>query len=417
MQLIVKDFAKIKEANLKFEGLTIIAGDNNTGKSTVGKILFTMFHQLRNMPQLILKDRKNSIEQFLFNSRIGSELATPNFFQDWQKISQIIGELQPGDNVVESWYAVIAEKMKQEFNEDLSEEASQNLRKRIKGVWTHLDSDIEREIVRRSFADIFAGQMNPFGHDGESMIQLEVQKKVKQIKFISNQIGAYCSEIDLREDAIYVDDPFIVDECYKRARLKPSTIKTALIKYLESDFQPTAVDTIELQEKLADINQLLGKTISGNILHKENRLVLALKDQSGELNVENWSAGIKSFAILKRLLENNSLKEHGVLILDEPEIHLHPQWQVTYAEIIVLLQKTFNLTVLLTTHSPFFLDAIEVFAYKHDIVNQTNYYLSEKKKDGIRFREVTNHIDQIYEKMSNPTQELENIRAELQMGR
>lgn len=43
MKLKVHNFAKIKEANIKLNGITVIAGENNTGKSTIGKILFSMF--------------------------------------------------------------------------------------------------------------------------------------------------------------------------------------------------------------------------------------------------------------------------------------------------------------------------------------------------------------------------------------
>ena len=120
---------------------------------------------------------------------------------------------------------------------------------------------------------------------------------------------------------------------------------------------------------------------------------------------------------MKRLLENGALHEKGVLILDEPEIHLHPQWQLYYAEILVLLQKAFNLTILLTTHSPFFMDAIEIYTHKHGISDKTRYYLSETLDREVGFRDVSGKIDEIYEKMANPLQILENLRAELRMGR
>ena len=42
------------------------------------------------------------------------------------------------------------------------------------------------------------------------------------------------------------------------------------------------------------------------------------------------------------------MKNKDVVILDEPEIHLHPQWQIAYAELIVLLQKQFDLSVVVT---------------------------------------------------------------------
>ncbi|MCB4763910.1 MAG: hypothetical protein LGB78_08445, partial [Sulfurovum sp.] len=40
MELQLKNIGMIKEANVKINGLTVIAGENDTGKSTVGKIIF-----------------------------------------------------------------------------------------------------------------------------------------------------------------------------------------------------------------------------------------------------------------------------------------------------------------------------------------------------------------------------------------
>ena len=39
MELQLKNIGMIKEANVKIDGLTVIAGENDTGKSTVGKAL------------------------------------------------------------------------------------------------------------------------------------------------------------------------------------------------------------------------------------------------------------------------------------------------------------------------------------------------------------------------------------------
>ena len=40
MELKLKNIGMINEANVKIDGLTVIAGENDTGKSTVGKALF-----------------------------------------------------------------------------------------------------------------------------------------------------------------------------------------------------------------------------------------------------------------------------------------------------------------------------------------------------------------------------------------
>ncbi len=51
------------------------------------------------------------------------------------------------------------------------------------------------------------------------------------------------------------------------------------------------------------------------------------------------------------------LRERDLLIIEEPEAHLHPETQVTLAEILVRLVNA-GLKVLITTHSEFFLQQL-----------------------------------------------------------
>jgi len=46
MELQLKNIGMIKEANVKLDGLTVIAGENDTGKSTVAKALYCIFEGL-----------------------------------------------------------------------------------------------------------------------------------------------------------------------------------------------------------------------------------------------------------------------------------------------------------------------------------------------------------------------------------
>ena len=79
------------------------------------------------------------------------------------------------------------------------------------------------------------------------------------------------------------------------------------------------------------------------------------------------STGVKAFLILKQLLLNGNLSDKDVIVLDEPEIHLHPEWQLLYAETIVLLQKKFDFHIVVTTHSAHFMEALELYTKKYEI--------------------------------------------------
>ena len=57
MKLSISNFAKIDKADITIDGITVIAGENNTGKSTIGKILFSVFNSLQNINEKLYKQR------------------------------------------------------------------------------------------------------------------------------------------------------------------------------------------------------------------------------------------------------------------------------------------------------------------------------------------------------------------------
>lgn len=65
MELNIKNFASIKEASIKIDGITVIAGENNTGKSTIGKILFASFNSLRDIDKKVNSEINYSIRDLL----------------------------------------------------------------------------------------------------------------------------------------------------------------------------------------------------------------------------------------------------------------------------------------------------------------------------------------------------------------
>jgi predicted ATP-binding protein involved in virulence len=89
---------------------------------------------------------------------------------------------------------------------------------------------------------------------------------------------------------------------------------------------------------------------------------------------------------------------------------LHPEWQLKYAELLVSLQKEFNLNILLTTHSPYFLNAIEVYSQRVGTSSNCNYYLTDTIGDECSIKEVTGNLDPVYQKLADPFQKLENLR-------
>ena len=61
MQLSLKNIGKLKQAEIEINGITVIAGENNTGKSTVSRALFSTFNSFFSLEQKVKSERINSI--------------------------------------------------------------------------------------------------------------------------------------------------------------------------------------------------------------------------------------------------------------------------------------------------------------------------------------------------------------------
>lgn len=126
------------------------------------------------------------------------------------------------------------------------------------------------------------------------------------------------------------------------------------------------------------------------------------------------SAGIKEISIIQTLLQNNKLKENSFLIIDEPEANLHPSWQIKYAEILVLLAKDLNIHIYLNSHSPMFIEAISLYAQYYDLLDETNFYLTQDIDDKYDFRKINpKSLGLVYENLTKPYDELDRLKAKI----
>ena len=67
MRLKIKNLAKIIDANICIDGITVIAGDNNTGKSTIGKTLDALFNSTVNIENKMENARINLLVERIDN--------------------------------------------------------------------------------------------------------------------------------------------------------------------------------------------------------------------------------------------------------------------------------------------------------------------------------------------------------------
>ena len=61
MKLEIKNIGKIKKASIELNGITVIGGENNTGKSTMGKALYSIFNTFYDKEKKLYTVRVNAI--------------------------------------------------------------------------------------------------------------------------------------------------------------------------------------------------------------------------------------------------------------------------------------------------------------------------------------------------------------------
>ena len=107
------------------------------------------------------------------------------------------------------------------------------------------------------------------------------------------------------------------------------------------------------------------------------------------------------------MVENGILKKNSILLIDEPETNLHPEWHLKFAEILILMYKNMGVVSVVTSHSPYFIRALEVMMANYGIKDKGSFYLmKETTKSRYIAENVTKNTERIYELLYKP---LENL--------
>ena len=69
------------------------------------------------------------------------------------------------------------------------------------------------------------------------------------------------------------------------------------------------------------------------------------------IKIANLATGSKFFVILQLLFESGQIGRDSLLILDEPEAHLNPEWINILAKLIVDMNERLGITTVITTQS------------------------------------------------------------------
>jgi predicted ATP-dependent endonuclease of OLD family len=163
------------------------------------------------------------------------------------------------------------------------------------------------------------------------------------------------------------------------------------------------------ERKYGSVISILDDIVPGKIVSQDGSDYYI--SEGSKLRTTNLATGTKFFSILKILMQSGKIDDRTILVLDEPESHLHPAWINVLAETVVLLVKEMGTKILLTTHSPDLMMAIDAQMRKHKINDMTNFYQTEHIDDYfVEYKLVNDDLELIYEDFVKHFLEMKALR-------
>ena len=84
MNLKIKNIGIVKQADVRLDGLTVIAGENDTGKSTIGKMMFAIVKAVSRYEQDLNESKEHNVKRlmeeiYVYSRNIGAHSDKKNY--------------------------------------------------------------------------------------------------------------------------------------------------------------------------------------------------------------------------------------------------------------------------------------------------------------------------------------------------
>ena len=425
----------LQEADIMLNGLTVISGLNNTGKSTVGKTLFSLFHGVQSykldFPKASMQYLASDFLDLLTATEKESNRRDGTISRDG---THFHGRAYSYRNVLEYGIQGIEEYVNKDFSyvpderKQFVQERVSRLKERLGqirspdfefDVFTSTVMETFRKELGQNYKNVFAddsvnGGVQVF-HDNGGDILLSL--KNKRLVLYENGFKVLKNH-PLFSEVNYIETPFLIDEMdrfYNVIDDRPPSItghkEAMLYKMVAPKKDEDVIETALRKKRMETLSAEIANVLPGSIEYKNH---FVYRYDGHEFDLSTLATGMKSYAMIQLLLQNGYLPENALLIIDEPEIHLHPAWQLLYAELLVFMVKKLHIYLVIATHSPYFLQALDVFQEKHKLGDKTHFYLAESHEKGARISNIDGNIEKSYNLMAEPILTLRKYRDEMQ---
>lgn len=366
------DFRRFKTLDISFdEKVTVVIGDNGAGKTSIAEAIAKTFSWFNNNLEKIDVNGRPILESDIHvNSKEYSEIATTFKFDKVNTFDTSIGSTvsgyegrSPTDVVairqIAYMYKTVAknplihlpllvfysvERSDFSLSSTITETASgDSITNRFSDSKTAVDGSGKLEDFSKLYIELF------------NQAQGEETKEVKELKL----------QIDILQSTI--------DDVYAGQELPENDVFNAKLNIRKQELENLIKTTSsgKYQRHLELVNQAIEALVPEiknlDVDRSSGKARLMVENFGNRINIAQLSQGQKMLVALsgdlaRRLVRLNPdsdapLHGHGIVVIDEIELHLHPKWQ---QEILIGLQETFpNLQFIVTTHSPQVLSTVD----------------------------------------------------------
>ena len=422
-KLKIDNFGPINEADLDISKINIIAGKNASGKTTLSKLIYCILTAFSTDGEYLayesMKDRLNSL--------IGESLKID--YAETPIVTNLLNiqiDLQTNKNpnmkLVEQSYDKLESfiKSSNDFeNKKYILSMIENDKKTLEGISS---PEFNHDLLFNLLRNEFSGDEQLLDNYNDSVIRIydewdnhfEYTIEIKDAINITLENGL--RSLTTNREAIYIETPYFL-EFYplNENRFFRQIPYHQLLLFNKLNDQSTKNDILDEKHNapIVDFQSKLNALVKGSLKKNSNGLFV-FKQNGKTFDLQNTSTGLKSIGILQLLLENRKLKENSYLIMDEPEVHLHPEWQVKLAKILILLVKDLNINLFINSHSPQFIEAIEVYSVKYGLKDETKFYLTNKDDASEKYDvcEISyDGLHELYNNLGDPYDIIDEVRG------
>lgn len=398
----LRNYHAVKMADVKVDGITVISGLNGTGKSTIARWLYYVVDVLCNYDRKVEQEGQIRFMYFIQNLR-HAVLSLGNPAQS-QAMSSLYSDLRLASKIYLPDMVEVVDRIVGIVSEALSDSLSNvtdssSLRRYEEFFNVEYDDKTSfgefvikvKESIYKDYKNILGDVLNKLSnHTAENF-------KDKLISRLNPEVdGPDNFEIEFSEDGEYLitDAGFGIPLNLRNViYVNTQNLGQSFSLFGDSDLE------LMLSEKREDeasasanaIARLISRLIHGEVrVDKKGSKGSVIgprhtfnfvADNGDTYNLRGAATGVISFSYLLQLLKNGWIDENTLLIIDEPECHLHPQWIVEYAHTLVRINKHIGAKIVISSHNPDMVAAIQAISSYENVLDNLNYYIAKPSEE------------------------------------